>query len=251
MNSRISFLANTPQVTRTLIILNVIVWLFTSIFPESKVMTLENLGALHYFTSPGFNPAQLFTYMFIHGGITHLFFNMFALWIFGSTLEWTFGQKRFLFFYISCGLGAALIQEGVYAIRLHSLTAGMNPDELHYIITRGWDAISHGMNFTEPLAGKINALVNGSTVGASGAVYGILAAFALVYPNRELFIMFIPVPVKAKWVVLGYALLEFGLGMGRVQDNIAHFAHLGGMLVGAIIVLIWKRQATNNGSYFQ
>jgi len=239
-----------PQVTRTLIIINIMVWAFTAIFPASKTDTLFNLGALHYFSSPGFNPAQLFTYMFIHGGFTHLFFNMFALWMFGSMLEWQFGPRRFLFFYISCGLGAALLQEGIYAIRLNSLTADMTPEQLQYIISQGWDALSRNLTFTDPLLAEINALVNGATVGASGAVYGILAAFGLIYPDRPMYIMFIPMPVKAKWVVLGYALLEFSLGFGGVHDNIAHYAHIGGMAIGALIILIWKRQAKSNGTFF-
>ena len=250
MTPRKQILDSIPQVTRSLIIINVIVWLFTAFFPESKTDTLFNLGALHYFTSPGFNPAQLFTYMFIHGGFTHLFFNMFALWMFGSMLEWQFGPKRFLFFYISCGLGAALLQEGVYAIRLHSLTSGISDAELSVIVSQGWKALSGHMNFTDPLLASINTLVNGSTVGASGAIYGILAGFGLIYPNRPLFIMFIPVPVKAKWVVLGYALIEFSLGFGGIHDNIAHYAHLGGMVIGAIMILYWKHQAKSNGQFF-
>ncbi len=170
--------------------------------------------------------------------------------MFGSMLEWQFGQRRYLFFYISCGLGAALLQEGIYAIRLHSLTANMPAETLDYIVNQGWQALSQNMNFTDPQFGQINALVNGSTVGASGAIYGILAGFGLIYPDRPLFIMFIPVPVKAKWVVLGYALLEFSLGFGNVHDNIAHYAHLGGMAIGALIIFIWKHQAKSNGGYF-
>lgn len=249
MSTGSSFIDRIPPVTRTLIFINVIVWLVTELFP-GKADTLFNLGALHYFSSPGFNAAQLFTYMFIHGGFTHLFFNMFALWMFGSVLEWQFGQRRYLFFYISCGLGAALLQEGIYAIRLHSLTDSMSGEQIDYIVKQGWEALKNHQNFTDPVFGQINALVNGPTVGASGAIYGILAGFGLIYPDRPLYIMFIPVPVKAKWVVLGYAALEFGLGFGNVHDNIAHYAHLGGMLIGALIIFFWKHQAKSNGRYF-
>ncbi len=126
----------------------------------------------------------------------------------------------------------------------------MPAETLDYIVNQGWQALSQNMNFTDPQFGQINALVNGSTVGASGAIYGILAGFGLIYPDRPLFIMFIPVPVKAKWVVLGYALLEFSLGFGNVHDNIAHYAHLGGMAIGALIIFIWKHQAKSNGGYF-
>ncbi len=106
------------------------------------------------------------------------------------------------------------------------------------------------MNYADPQFAQINILVNGPTVGASGAIYGVLAAFAMIYPNRPLYIMFIPVPVKAKWVVLGYALLEFSLGFGQVNDNVAHFAHLGGMIVGAAIVFIWKRKGIVHGDFY-
>lgn len=249
MASAPNFINRIPPVTRTLIIINVIIWAFTAIFP-AKMNTLVNFGALHYFTSPGFNPAQLLTYMFIHGGFTHLFFNMFALYVFGSALEYTFGDKRFLFYYISCGIGAALIQEGIFAIRIHSLASYIDPQSYQFIISDGWRAITQGMNYADPQFAQINILVNGPTVGASGAIYGVLAAFAMIYPNRPLYIMFIPVPVKAKWVVLGYALLEFSLGFGQVNDNVAHFAHLGGMIVGAAIVFIWKRKGIVHGDFY-
>lgn len=243
MSTGINFIDRMPPVTRSLIIINVIIWAFTAIFPHKSHFLVDICG-LHYFTSPGFNPAQLITYMFLHGGFTHLFFNMFALFMFGSMLEWNFGPKRFIFFYISCGLGAALIQEGVYAWQISDMAGSFSPEELKALTQEGWKAMKQSMNFIDPDLARLNGLINGATIGASGAIYGILAAFAMVYPNRPLYIMFIPVPVKAKWVVLGYALLEFSLGYSNVSDNVAHYAHLGGMIVGAIIIYIWKKQRT-------
>lgn len=251
MTSGTSFIDRIPQVTRTLIIINVIVWAFTALFP-AKSHILVDLCGLHYFSSPGFNPAQLLTYMFVHGGFTHLFFNMFALWMFGSLLEWNMGPRRYLFFYISCGLGAALLQEGVYAIQIHRLADKLNLSgmDLNMLMSDGWDALKHYQNYIDPTLAQLNSLYNGATVGASGAIYGILAAFGMLYPNRPLYIMFFPVPVKAKWMVLGYAVLEFALGYGGAHDNVAHYAHLGGMVIGAAIIYIWKKQGKVHGDIF-
>jgi membrane associated rhomboid family serine protease len=245
MATGIKFLDRMPSVTRNIIIINVIVWAFMTLFP-SKVEILENLCALHYFESSHFNVAQLFTYMFLHGGFTHLFFNMFALFFFGQVLEWVLGQKRYLFYYISCGIGAALIQECVYAIQMHGLASSFTPDE--------FDAISKGLWYQgvelPDKAIELYRLLNGATVGASGAIYGVLLAFAMIFPNKPLYIMFIPVPVKAKWVVAGYVVIELVSGLGVFQDNVAHFAHLGGMLIGFIIITIWKKKGIINGFYY-
>lgn len=239
------FFNRIPPVTRSLIIINVIIWGFTALFP-SKADVLVDLCGLHYFISPGFNPAQLLTYMFLHGGFVHLFFNMFALMMLGGYLEMTFGPKRFLFFYISCGIGAALIQEGVYAWQIHDLSRGMSTEEVDAIAREGWRIMHQHLTFAHPVMGKLNMYINGATVGASGAIYGILAAFGMLFPNMPMYIMFIPVPVKAMWVVLGYAVIEF-ISFGLLDDNVAHMAHIGGLVIGVIIILIWKKQNTLHG----
>lgn len=222
-----SFWANILPVTKHLLCINVILWLATialprlnlsSVLPSSLLngghLYLERWLGLHYWQDPDFNIAQLLTYMFMHdpSGISHIFFNMFSLWMFGSLLERVLGAKRYLFYYISCGIGAALVQE------------------LMWYLTGTY----------------------GLTVGVSGAVFGILLAFGMIFPNMKMFIIPFPVPIKAKWVVLGYGLLELYFGISGTMDHVAHFAHLGGMLFGIIMILYWKHNGTltrGNGFY--
>lgn len=230
-----------PPVTKNLLIINVLIWLVGEIIPGLGAK-LDTYCALHYYMSPGFNPAQLFTYMFLHGSFSHLFFNMFALLMFGGIIEWTLGSRRFLFYYISCGIGAALVQMGIYAIMISKYQAMFSPAEFQQIIDQGYELMQNGLIYSDPSMAGLASLVNGATVGASGAIYGVLLAFGMLYPDREMFIMFIPVPVKAKWVVLGYGLLEICLGFGGVNDGVAHFAHLGGMLFGFLMIYYWKKK---------
>lgn len=241
MYNRQSFLSNIPPVTKNLLIINTIVWVATGLLTSRIGTFVEQHGSLHYFASPMFNPAQLVSYMFLHASFTHLFFNMFALFMFGALLERTLGAARFLFYYISCGIGAALIQEGVYAIMIHSAEAGLTPQMISEVIDNGAGIIAQGMNYVDPSLGHLNILINSTTVGASGAIYGILLAFGMLWPNMPLYLMFIPVPVKAKWMVAGYAAIELLLGLQNSGDNVAHFAHLGGMLIGLVMILYWKR----------
>lgn len=244
-----SFLSTIPPVTKNLIIINFIVWLAMMILPDKTGINFEQYGALHFFTSPDFNPAQLITYMFMHStyDFSHILFNMFGIFMFGSLLERVLGQKRFLFYYISCGIGAALIQEGVFAIRYLSATEGMPAEVLQRIATEGAQAIHQGKNFVDPFLANLNSIINVPTVGASGALFGILLAFAMIFPNMPMYIMFIPIPVKAKWMVLGYGILELSYGLTGINDSVAHFAHLGGMVFGFILIYYWKRKGTING----
>lgn len=212
----------------------------------------SRLLALHYFTSPGFNPAQLFTHMFLHANLSHLFFNMFALAMFGGVIERSMGSKRFLFYYIVCGLTAALVQLGAYAVAInyHENLLYLSAEELSAVTNEGWELIKNGYNYTGDL-GELNALINGSMVGASGAIYGVLLAFGMLFPNAPVYIFFVPFPVKAKWLVIGYGVLELLQGLGGFADNVAHFAHLGGMIGGIILILWWKRQGVfRNGWFF-
>lgn len=232
-----------PPVTKNLIGINVVIWLATLIAGSKADMTINTWGGLHWFESPLFYPWQLFTYMFLHAGFTHLFFNMFALFMFGGLLERRFGSARFLFYYISCGIGAALVQEGVYALMINHYEKMLDPTTLNYIWSNGANVIRQGMNYTDSTMGTLNVLLNGPTIGASGCIYGVLLAFGVFYPNMPLFLMFIPIPIKAKWMVMGYAALELLLGLRmNAGDNVAHFAHLGGMLVGLIMILWWRHR---------
>lgn len=213
---------------------------------------LEQYGGLHYFKAADFNPAQLLTYMFMHStqSFAHIFFNMFTLWMFGMTLERTMGSARFLFFYISCGVGAGLIQELIWALTWENTFVPIlaNANGVDYPEMRQWlhDTMKTPQGETM-ISMMLNALV---TIGASGAVYGILLAFGMLYPNAPLYLFFIPVPVKAKYMVAGMCAIELLIGLSEAAgkpDGIAHFAHLGGMIFAFFIMLYWKKKGTFGG----
>lgn len=214
-----------PPVTKNIIIINALMFLGTIVADRYNIDLNTYLG-LHFFMADNFNPLQLFTYMFMHAGWGHLFFNMFAVWMFGRTLEAIWGPKRFLFYYIVCGIGAGLIQEAVQYIHYETVLSAYS------FVDTGYDKI--------PMAEFLNKMV---TVGASGAVYGILLGFGMLFPNEKLFIMPIPFPIKAKFFVAGYAVIELLSGLhNNPNDNVAHFAHLGGMIFGLILILYWKKK---------
>ena len=214
---------NIPSVTKNLLIINVLLW-FGGMAMNKLGIDLNGLLGLHFFKASDFRLYQLITYMFMHDGFAHVFFNMFAVWMFGSMMESTWGSRRFLFFYVACGLGAGIIQEGAQYI--------------HWMVElSSYSAVNLGYT-TVPMNDYLNML---NTVGASGAVYGILLGYGMTYPDHQLFVFPIPIPIKAKWLVIGYVVLELLLGLGnRPGDNVAHFAHLGGMLVGFLIILYWR-----------
>ena len=244
--------------TKNLLIINVLVWLAMVIMPVGFDRAVTRSCALHYFLSPDFKPWQLLTYMFMHAtrgifmtqqsiDISHLFFNMFGLVMFGSVLEHVFGSKRYLFFYLTVGIGAALIQEGVYAIWIHNLATGLPEGwTLSTVAERGIQLIRGNQNWVDPTLGQLNMLINTPTVGASGALYGILLGFAMLFPNMPLYFFFIPVPIKAKWMVLGYGVIELFFGVTGLQSGVAHFAHLGGMLVALLLILYWRKNGEIN-----
>ncbi len=244
-----SLFSSMPPVVKNLLIINVLIWLVMAISPDADRAFTKYL-ALYYFSSPGFLPFQLFTYMFLHGGFTHLFFNMFALVMFGGTIERAMGSARFLFYYISVGIGAALIQMGVYAIYIHHLESFFDAATCNEIITRGWDLIQQNYNYSDPDAGALNSFVNRPMVGASGAIYGVLLAFGFLFPNVPIYLFFIPIPIKAKWLIIGYFVLELFYGLGGLADNVAHFAHIGGMIFGFLLLLYWKHKGVFNNRWF-
>lgn len=212
-----------PTVVKNLLIINVLFFLATIAMESAFRINLSDYLGLHYIGASDFQPYQLVTYMFMHGSFSHLFFNMFALWMFGNTLENIWGPNKFLMFYFVCGIGAGLIQELVqYVYYMTELQ--------HYnsVIYNG---------FSIPMSQYLNLL---TTVGASGAVYGILLAFGMMFPNSTLYIYF-AIPIKAKWFVLIYGVIELWAGLNGT-DNVAHFAHLGGMLFGLILIIYWKKK---------
>ncbi len=240
-----------PPVTKNLLVINIMLWLVEFIFPGFAERTLLPRLGLHYIGSDLFNPAQLFTYMFLHdpSGITHIFFNMFSLWMFGRILERVWGGKRYLLFYLVCGVGAAFAQEAVWAMTwrheyIQGIAAlnGLTYDHMQQIVDQATAAGDSGF-----LAGMADMKSRMMTVGASGAIFGLLLGFAFVFPNMPLYLFFIPVPIKAKYMVIGYAVLEFLFGV-QGGGTIAHFAHLGGMLFGLAMMLYWKRKGTLHGN---
>ena len=241
--------SNIPPVVKNLLILNVLIWLAMSIVPALD-HTLNKYLALYYFSSPAFQPLQLFTYMFLHGNFMHLFFNMFALLMFGRTIELAMGSARFLFYYVTCGICAGLVQMAVFAIYIHNLEGLLPADVCQQVALDGWSLLQRGYNYSDPDCAMLNALINSPMVGASGAIYGVLLAFGFLFPNVPVYLFFIPVGIKAKWLIIGYFCLEFFYGISGSADGVAHFAHLGGMIFGFLMLLYWKKKGVFNNRWF-
>lgn len=212
-----------PAVTKNLLIINVLCF-FGAFVAQRYGVDFNHLLGLHFFLASDFNLGQLISYMFMHANFQHLFFNMFAVWMFGRVLEQVWGPKRFLTYYLICGIGAGLIQELVQYVEYATVLSDYQSvrTELGVI----------------PMQLYLNEL---NTVGASGAVFGILLAFGMLFPNSEMFVFPIPMPIKAKFFVIGYAVLEFFLGVSG-GGNVAHFAHLGGMLFGLLMIIYWRKK---------
>ena len=230
-----------PPVVKNLLILNGLFYLGTLVLQSRFSVDLSETLGLHFPLSEKFRPYQLVTYMFMHGSFMHLFFNMFALWMFGNVLENYWGPKRFLIYYMVTGIGAGCIQLLVTYFRLESLYTQVSPEDLNMILSKGSEILGEGKNFIDNSAGEVNILLNTATIGASGAVFGILLAFGMLFPNTLLYIYF-AIPIKAKWFVILYGAMELFSGIANnPEDNVAHFAHLGGMLFGFILIKIWQK----------
>ena len=255
-------------IVKNLLIINVLLFLATYMLGMQFNFDLTRLLALYYPGSDYFQPYQFITYMFMHGGVAHIFFNMYLLWLFGTAIENAWGGKRFLFYYLFTGIGAAVLHMLVnYFIHsnmeaaITTFTHAPSPElfkqfvEAHkgYFNQNVYDFI-HQWSMTPDNSGYVaTALenmhrvyqtgINIPTVGASGAVFGILLAFGMMYPNTRLMLLIPPIPIKAKWLVIGYGALELFLGFAQPGSNIAHFAHLGGMLFGYILIRYWMLQS--------
>ncbi len=231
-----------PEVVKNLLIINGLFFL--------AAITLDGMGfdmyrffGLHQFQSIEFMPHQLITHLFMHGNFTHLFFNMFALWMFGKVLENVWGGKKFLVYYMITGLGAAAIHLGVSQYEIMSLQAQISSNDLNTILNEGSNILAGGQNYTNPSMGKLNLLIHTPTVGASGAVFGVLLAFGMLFPNALLYI-YLAIPIKAKYFVILYGLLELYAGISNnPADNVAHFAHLGGMIFGFLLIKYWRKNS--------
>ena len=239
---------NIPTVTKNLLAINVLMFL-ALLVAEKQGVDLNSVLGLHLFASDGFQPYQLVTYMFMHASVTHLFFNMFALYMFGRTLEYMWGAKRFLVYYLVAGIGAALVQEAIGMVRYHEALDGMSPLDVELVLSRGFDALREGKNFVNPQLAHLNVVLNSTTVGASGAIYAILLGFGMLFPEERMFVFPVPFPIKAKYFVMGYVVIELYLGVSGSADGVAHFAHLGGMLFGFILILFWRNKGKIRGPY--
>lgn len=225
-----------PVVTKNIIIINVLLFVLTLILQQTQHIDLNKYLGLHYHLASDFRPHQFVTYLFMHGGFSHLLFNMFGVYIFGQVLEHTWGPKRFLIFYIVTGLGAATAQ---YIINHFQITEVLT--EVNHIIQTSSDRAE----VIDLMEQKEFYLNNNVIIGASGSLFGLLGAFGMLFPNRLLYLYFF-IPVKAKWLVIGYGAIELVSGLSNnPMDNVAHFAHLGGLFVGLIMVLIWRRDRTH------
>lgn len=274
MRSRFSSsVMNIPPVVKNLLIINVLLFVFKSIL-ESKGVNLTEFLGLYYFKSELFRPHQFITHMFMHANLTHIFFNMFALWMFGRVLESVWGSKKFLIYFVVTGLGAAALHTFVNWIAIskviaasQAITENPNPEAFNTFVVKhfkevysqlydfmnAWSAdpsnsslISLANQYTGELMEIFNKTsVDIPTVGASGAVFGVLLAFGMLFPNTQLMLLFPPIPIKAKYLVIGYGVLELFLAFSQPGDNVAHFAHLGGMIFGFFLIRYWNKHGSS------
>lgn len=246
----------TPTV-KQLLIVNLLVYIGSQLAPISYPLL-----SMYYFENPGFGVWQVFTHMFMHApmpNFMHIAFNMLALYSFGTALEHFWGGKKFLFFYISCGLGAVLLHSGVNYFMFHKyldmlITAGYNPTDVRELLNKemyntGWIDVIGNDGLSKMFSSYI-----GTVVGASGAIYGLLVAFAFMFPNAELMLLFLPVPIKAKYFVPGLLILDLVLGVSGKSifggsSGIAHFAHLGGALIGFLMMWYWRKSQFDNNRW--
>jgi membrane associated rhomboid family serine protease len=220
---------NLTTVVKYLLIANLICFIpFVVLSPAMYGEKIVSNFGVFYFNSPFFKPWQIITYMFIHGGWAHILFNMFALFSFGPILEYAIGPKKFFNLYFICGIGAIAIQMLFQAYEVHSLIGSFT-----------WP---RDLEINDPIVlGKLQAIYGGPVVGASGAIFGVLVGFGMLYPDLELMLLFVPVPIKAKYIIPIYIVIELISGFGQFTgDNVAHFAHLGGALLGFIMIKIWR-----------
>lgn len=243
------------ETVKVLLITNVLFYIGTLTIGD----TAYRLFSLWFFENDNFRAWQFLTHMFMHGGFTHILFNMYALWAFGSPIEQVLGQKKFLFFYFSAGIGAALIHTLVNYYQFESgfqtlLGAGLDPASIWRILETGqYNTGILNEGITNEFLADFYASVNTPAVGASGAIYGILVAFGMTFPNVQLFLLFVPIPIKAKYFIpalIGIDIISGFSGYSLFGGGIAHFAHVGGALFGFIMMWYWKKNSFNNNRWY-
>lgn len=243
-----------PPVVKNLLIINGLVFLATLSLGSVLKIDLNSMFGMYYLGSDRFEPYQFITYMFFHGDFMHLFFNMFAFWMFGNAIENFWGPKRFVIYYFATGLGAAALHQLVQYIEVQMIIdrlvkIGMSPEAIDQMVLTGkYNPDILAFISTDKLL-TLYGTYNFPTVGASGSVFGILLAFGMLFPNALVYLYF-AIPVKAKWLVIGYGAIELWAGFAATPgDNVAHFAHLGGMIFGFILIKLWKKKDINRWMY--
>jgi len=225
----------TPAV-KNIIIINVLIYLACFVVPG-----LNDALTGYYFASPNFRPWQIVTHMFMHSqyDFTHIFFNMYALYLFGTALENYWGTKRFVIYYMTCGIGAFFLHMGVGYLEIQKMMSVLSDREIYQVMITG---LEEGKAYKVQMVDLYSA-INTGVVGASGAVFGVLLGFGMLFPNTELMLLFPPIPLKAKYFVMIYGAIEFFLAMRQTTgDNVAHYAHLGGMLFGYLLLKYWQKK---------
>ena len=244
MENRRDFFSTGPVVWN-IIIINVLCLIATTVLRARSGIELNDTLGLHFVLSEKFRVYQFFTYMFMHAGVEHILFNMFAVYMFGRLFEMFWGGKKFLFYYLVVGLGAAIIQQTVWYIDYCSIAshiADMPAVMSHISMGEANEVLSEGSSLSDYIV-RLYILMNIPTVGASGAVFGILLAFGYMFPKEKLYMFFLPIPIPARVFVVVYGLIELFAGVANSSwDNVAHFAHLGGLLFGLVLLLIWKKR---------
>lgn len=241
MNNMSRGFLNLPPVVKNLLILNVIMFVVMYVGRLAGGIDLNGMLGLYYPKSDLFRPYQVVSHMFMHGGFWHIFMNMWALFMFGQVLEQVWGPKRFLIYYIVTGLGAAFTHELIQGIQYANLLTQISPVDMQTILDSGREVIMNEQNYSDPIMGKMNSILNIPTVGASGAIFGLLLAFGVLFPNTQLMLLLPPIPIKAKYFVMGYGAIELYLAVTQPGSNIAHVAHLGGMIFGYFMIRYWRK----------
>ncbi len=257
-----------PPGVKNLLILNILFFVATYVFQATGLCDLDKILGLHFVSAPDFRPWQFITYMFMHANFSHIFFNMFALWMFGSAIENYWGTKRFIIYYLITGIGAALVHYIILFFQIHPMLSLLNQfldapslETYRYLAenntnVRFKEMLDNNLLYLQQNPGGLDELVNITAnardnflnsfniVGASGAVFGLLLAFGMLFPNSEIYLYFL-LPIKAKWFVIIYGAIELFSGVTGTSDGVAHFAHLGGMLFGIVLILLWRKADRN------
>ena len=236
--------AGLPPVVKNIILLNALMFIGYWIGYKFFDINLNGLLGLYFPKSDNFKPIQLLSHMFMHANFMHILFNMYALFIFGIVLEKVWGPKRFLIFYLVCGFGAAFVYESVIAYEYSKIARTLTPENLQLVLKEGSNYWREGKGFVDPAMRDLQELLNTPVIGASGAIFGVLLAFGMLFPNTQLMIIFPPIPIKAKYFVLIYGGIELVLAITQPGSTIAHAAHLGGMLFGYLLIKYWQKTTT-------